>query len=192
MKRFLLSIAVAVIAGCSTSGSIYRESTPPSLSIPMASFDVEIVDKRTDVATRPIVVPTISAPWDEDSVSPPLPTSLHARASGILSAARITGEKHLDFEIEVVEARQHFLANVWSETERINWTIRLMVVAGSSRTEYLGEADGHRSSMDASSARLDSMFLSGFSSALTDALSKYEAALGTIGRASTSAAPPRP
>ena len=150
-----LTIASVIVAGCTTTGSIYE---PESLnaSIEMATFDVRVLDSREQVDDRTLKVPITSFIWDEDKVSPRLPESFNQLAEETVRESQSDGASHLIFEVQVLEAYQVFDRTALREVEEVQFEIvvHMKQVLSDKTVSVRAKAGGRRVSPDASRQRV--------------------------------------
>ncbi len=172
-KWFVLCLlAITTLCSCSTTGALNTQAVQLP-STPIAGFEVSVADARAKVEDRKLRVPLMTFPGQNDTVSPPLAESLAGIATRVISCSKTYGKVPLRFKIEVIEGKQSFEANYFTERESVLWDIRMTVYRqdGSTLNVVNGKSVGSRTSLDGSPARIQKMYLLAFEEAVEDALS---------------------
>lgn len=177
MNKFKIVFFVVFVifaSGCaSTTGNHFAEEiTPKSFGEYSMSFE----DKRLNTEERKLNIPIVSVPWQKDTVSPSLAVDkLEDDFEVAVKPFLTSGDKKVDFDILVLEASQSFVANTFSETEIVNWKIKLLAnIKGRLISEAEGECTEKRSSTDASHNKVNEMYSACFKSSIQQALYRLD------------------
>ena len=174
MQKFLLFVIAGLMIflqiGCASKGPLFTEQAIPE-KIGMNSYSIKIVDKRENVQDAPPRVPFISFPWQDNKASLKVDEEIENILNMAILSLKSSSDRKLTFETEIIEGYLQFIADAFSETEKVSWKLSIRIYEGANKImEGHGSCWGERKSIDASPKRLKRMYLNCFEKAVINAL----------------------
>lgn len=137
--------------------------------------EVEIADAREDTTSRALEVPSMSFPWNDDEIQPTL-TPDHR--SVIESEVRkyFAGGEELVVKVVILRAVKRFKANWRSEGEEVECELSVEIErkrGAPANRGFVGGAVIKLQSLDASSSKIDDLYLQVIAASIEECLTGY-------------------
>lgn len=141
----------------------------------MQGYDVSVVDKRAYIDHRKLKVPTMFIEGMMDRISPEIDYDLSRMFSEVLLQCMASGDRRLQFAVEILDITEEFSADKYTATEYVSTRLKVSVVDTASDEllqESEGEAWGSNKTTHARLEEIERMVEESLTRAFLDAMNK--------------------
>jgi hypothetical protein len=177
--HYFLVVLVLLISACTDKDSLHRWTSenlePEYTQLRGRVVAVEIVDSRPDTTSRPLNVPKMSLPWNDDEVAPSL-TIGHRGLIESEVAKYFSGGDEVTVRVEIRHWVQRFVANWWSEGEEAECELAIDILSGGQSLaggSAVGGAEVKLQSLDAGQATIEEIYVRVIAASISQCMKEY-------------------